>query len=79
MSFTVRMNTLLDKKSGITYVFSHYYTKIKVESLPLENALILQNFITDTKSVVNKDQNHYHYNMFLEKYSYQLSIMTKFS
>ena len=79
MSFTIRMNTLLVKKSSITYVFSHYYAKIKVDSLPLEKALILQNFITHIKSVLNKDQNHYYYNRFLEKYSYQLSIMTKFS
>ena len=35
-----RIRYLIGVKSGITYVFSHYYAKIKVyshDSLPLEN------------------------------------------
>ena len=32
----------------------------------------LHNFMTFIKSVFNKNQNHYYYNIFLEKCSYQL-------
>ena len=41
--------------------------------LPLEETLTSSNVIILIKSVFNKDQNHYHYNTFLEKYSYQLA------
>ena len=63
--------------------FSHYYAKIKVnsyDSLSLEETLTLHNVIILIKSVLNnKDQNHYYYNIFLEKCLYQLAkkIMTK--
>ena len=39
---------LLSKKSGITYIFSHYFAKIKVDSydsLPIEKMLTLHNVI----------------------------------
>ena len=54
----------------------HNYAKIKIDSydsLPLEKALTLHNVIILIKSVFNKDQNHYYYNIFLEKCSYQLA------
>ena len=41
--------------------------------LPLEETLTSSNVIILIKSIFNKDQNHYHYNTFLEKYSYQLA------
>ena len=50
--------------------FSHNYAKIKIDlddPLPLENTLTLHNVIILIKSVFNKDQNHYYYNIFLEK------------
>ena len=50
-------------KSSITYVFSHYYAKIKVgsyDSLPIEKTLTLDNVKILIKSVLNKDQNHYY-------------------
>ena len=53
--------------------FSHFYAKIKVDSydfLPIEKTLILHNVIILVKSVLNKDQNRYYYNIFLEKCSY---------
>ena len=62
--------------SGITYIFSHYFTKIKVDSydyLPIEKRLTLHNVITHIKSVLNKNKNHYSYKIFLEKYLYQLA------
>ena len=56
--------------------FSHYYTKIKVDSydsLPIGKTLTLHNVTKHIKSILKKDQNHYFYNMFLEKSSYQLA------
>ena len=63
-------------KSGITYVFSHNYAKIKIDSydfLPLKKTLTLHNVIILIKSPFNEDQNHYYFNTFLEKFSYQLA------
>ena len=54
-------------KGRITYVFPHNYAKIKVDSfdsLPLERPFAFHNVITYIKSVWNKDQNHYYYNIF---------------
>ena len=62
-------------KSSITDIFSHYYVKIKVDSydsLPIEKILTLHVIIL-IKSVLNNDQNHYYYNIFLEKCTYQLA------
>ena len=59
-------------KSSITYIFSHYYAKIKVDSngsLPIEKRLFLHDVIILIKSVLNKDKNHYYSNIDLEKYS----------
>ena len=54
----------------MSYVFSLNYTKMKVDSydsLPLEKILTLYNVIILIKSVLNKYQNQYYYNIFLEK------------
>ena len=62
-------------KVGIIYVFSHNYAKMKVDwydSLPLEKGLTFHNFVIHIVSVWNKDQNYDYYNIFLEKFSYQL-------
>ena len=58
----------MSQKSGITYVISHNYARIKTDSfdsLPLEKTLNLHYVIILIKSVFNKNQNHYHYNTFL--------------
>ena len=58
----------MSQKSGITYVISHNYARIKTDSfdsLPLEKTLNLHYVIRLIKSVFNKNQNHYHYNTFL--------------
>ena len=71
-----KIRYLVSLKSGITYIFSHYYVKNKVDSydsLPIEKTLTLHNVIISIKSVLNKDHNHYYYNIFLEKRSYQLA------
>ena len=69
-----RIRYLESQKSGIIYVFSHNYAKIKVDSydsLPLEKILTFYVIIL-IKSVFNKNQNHYYYNIFLENLPYQL-------
>ena len=71
-----RIRYLICQKSGITYIFSHYFAKIKVDSydsLPIEKRLTLHNVIIHIKSVLNKDKNHYYYKIFSEKCSYQLA------
>ena len=63
-------------KSGITYFISHNHAKIKVDSydyLPLGKTWTFHNVIIHIKPVLNKDQNHYYYNTFLEKCSYDLT------
>ena len=61
---------LIGVKNGITYVFSQKYERVRVDSydsLPLK----------ETLTVLKKDQNHYYYNIFLEKGSDQLTIWSK--
>ena len=61
---------LIRLKSSITYIFSHYFTKLKVDSfdsLTIEKRLTLHNVIILIKSVVYKDKNHYYCKIFLEK------------
>ena len=63
------------KKSGITYAFCYNYATVKIhsyDSLPLEKSLTFQNVILLTKSVFNKGQHYYYYNIFSEKCSYHL-------
>ena len=70
-----RIRCLIKLKSGITYIFSHYFAKIKIDSydsLPIEKILTLHNAMRHIKSVLNKDKNHYYYKVFVEKCSYQL-------
>ena len=67
---------LINIKSSITYIFSSYFAKIKVDSSdssPIEKRLILKVVIILIKSVLNKDKNHYYYKIFLEKCSNQLA------
>ena len=67
---------LLSLKSCITYSFSHNYGKMKInsyDSLHSEKLLTFYNVIILLKSVFNKAQNHYYYNILLIKCSYQLA------
>ena len=71
----IRFN-LISQKSGTTHIFSHYFMKIKLDSydsLPIEKRLTLYNVTIHIKSVLNKDKNHYYYEIFLEKCLYQLT------
>ena len=70
-----RIKYLAGVKSGITYMISHNYTNIKVDSyysLPLEKTMTFHDAIILIKSVFNKDKNSYYYNILLEKASYEL-------
>ena len=65
-----RIRYLISVKSGITYIISHNYANIRVDShnsLPLEKAITLRNIIILVKSVWKKDKNNYYYNISLEK------------
>ena len=62
-----RIRYFISQKSGITYIFSHYFAKIKVDSydsLPIEKRLTLHNVIIHIKSVLNKDKNQYYCNIY---------------
>ena len=53
---------LIGRKSGMTYVTSHNYAKIKVDSydsFPREKTMTFHNVIIFIKSVFNKDKNNY--------------------
>ena len=70
-----KITFLIGVKSGIAYVISYYYAKLKVDlynSLSLEKTMTFHNFMILIKSVFNKDKNDY-CNIFLEKGSYKLS------
>ena len=43
------------------------------DSLHIEKTLTLHNVIILIKSLVNKNQNHYYYNIFLERFLCQLA------
>ena len=63
-------------KSGVIYIFSHYFVKIKVDSydsLPIEKRSTLHSVIIFIKTVLNKEKNLYYYKIFLEKCCYQLA------
>ena len=51
-------------KSGITYVDSHDYTKIKIDSdddLPLKEIVNFHNVVIFIRSVFNENHNWYYY------------------
>ena len=72
-----RIRYLISLKSAITYIFSHYFAKIKVDSydsLAIEKRLTLYNVKIHIKSVLNEDKNHYYYKiLFLKCLKYQLA------
>ena len=74
-----RIRYLISLKSGITYISSHYFAKIKFDSCdssPIETRLTLLNviiIITTTIRYNSNDNNHYYYKIFLEKCLCQLA------
>ena len=50
--------------------FSYNFGKIKIDSdndLPVEETPTLHNIIIHMKSALNKNQNHYYYNIFFKE------------
>ena len=68
---------MISVKIGITYIISHNYANIKVDSydsLPLDKTMTFYDVTMLIKSVFNKDKNNYYYNIFLVDWR-QRSIM----
>ena len=66
MLFTIELDSLQVKEVVLNMFFSHNYAKIKInsyDSFPLEKTLTLHNVIILINSVLNKDKNHYYYNI----------------
>ena len=64
----------MNKKAGITNNVNYNFGKIKSDlynSLHIKKRLIFHNFIILIKSVVNKNENKYYYDIFLEKSFYK--------
>ena len=65
-------DNLINLKKGISYIIYDNYAKTKIDSaddLPLEKILILCNVAILIEPVLNKNQNQYYYNIFLENWS----------
>ena len=64
-----RIRYLINQKTGITYVISHNYAKVKADSfdsLPLEKTLTFNNVKILIELVFNKDKNSYYYKTFFK-------------
>ena len=64
----------MNKKAGITNNVNYNFGKIKIDlynSLYIKKRLIFHNFIILIKLVVNKNENKYYYDIFLEKSFYK--------
>ena len=61
---TDRIRYLVMLKSNVSDVYSHKHMKMKIDSdnnLTLEGTLKIQNVVTLTELVFNKNYNHYYY------------------
>ena len=75
MLFTIELG-LISQKSGIRYIFSDCFAKIKVnsyDSLPIEKRLTLKNVTIHANPALNEDKNQDYSKIFLVKLSYQLA------
>ena len=71
-----RIRYLISLKGSIAYIFSRYFPKIKIDSydsLPIEKRFTPHNVTIHITSGINKDKNHYYYEIFIEKCSNQLA------
>ena len=76
-----RINYLISEKSVITDSINHNFTKIRItlfNSLPIKKILTSHNVIILINSVLNKNDNEYYYNIFLEKGTYKEKSNTKY-
>ena len=68
---------LIGKKGGITNSINHNFGKIRINwynSLPIKTILTFHFVIILIKSVVNKNENKFCYNTFLEKGLYKCKV-----
>ena len=69
-----KIKYLISKKSGTTNSINHNFGKMRIDlynSLPSKKILTFHNVIIIIRSVVNKNENKYYYNISLEKGSYK--------
>ena len=69
-----KIKYLISKKSGIANSINHNFGKIRIDSYSsssMKKILTFHNVIILIKSVVNKNENKYCYNIVLEKGSYK--------
>ena len=72
---------LKSEKSGFTDSINHNFARIRIDSynsLPSEKILTFYNVIILIKSVVNKNEKNYYYNIFLEKGLYEDKSSTQY-
>ena len=76
-----RIRYSISEKSGITDSINHNFARIRIDSyssLLIEETLTFHNVIILIKSVANKNENNCHYNIFLEKGSYEDKSNTQY-
>ena len=71
-----KIKYLISKNSGITNSINHNFGKIRIDSynsLPIKKMLTFHSLIILNKSALNKNENEYYYNIFLQKglYTYK--------
>ena len=65
---------LINEKRGVTDSINHNFARIRINSYnfwPIEKILTFHDLIILIKSVVNKNENKYNYNIFLGKGCYK--------
>ena len=76
-----RIRYLISEKRDITGCINHNFARTRIDSynsLPIEKAVTFHNVIILIKSVVNKNENSYFYNIFIEKGLYEDKPNTKY-
>ena len=71
----------ISEKSCVANSINYNFARIRVDSynsLPIKKTLSFYNVIVLIKSVVNKNENNYYYNIFLGKGSYKDKFNTKY-
>ena len=69
-----RVRYLISEKCDITNSINHNFARISINSynsLPIEKILTFHNFTMLIKSVVDKNEHNYYYNIFFKKGSYK--------
>ena len=71
-----KIKYLISRNSGITNSINHNFGKIRIDSynsLPIKKMLTFHSLIILNKSALNKNENEYYYNIFLQKglYTYK--------